>query len=71
MKDVAKKVKPEKRKYHLQEHEGYGQNVFRITDMDATECWYGFIFTSNNSKYRLKEKLTPRLSGAEVIWPLT
>lgn len=38
--------------------------------MDATDCWYGFIYTLNNSKYELKEKLSPKLEGCEAIWPV-
>jgi len=32
-------------------------------------CWYGFIFTDNSSKYLLEEEMKPKLEGLEVVYP--
>ena len=46
------------------------EDVIRIKSLDALECWYGFIYTLNNSSYRLRETMIPKLEGLEVSWPL-
>ena len=45
--------------------------VYRITDVECLDCWYGFIYTANNSPYKLKETIRPTLEGLEVVWPAT
>ena len=45
----------------------YKNDVYRITDCASSKCWYGFIYVNNQSGYNLKEKITPKLYGFEVI----
>ena len=52
------------RQTYLAEDENYGTDVFRVTDIDplrniALDCWYGYIYTRNESPYRLQETLRP------------
>ena len=43
------------------------ENVLRICSLDALECWYGFIFTKNESPYKLSETLSLQLEGLQVV----
>ena len=36
-------------------------DAIRVTSLSDLNCWYGFIYTSNDSLYKLKETLTPDL----------
>jgi hypothetical protein len=63
------KIPEEARDHYLEENADYGDTVYRVTDVEALDCWYGFIYTKNQSPYRLKETLRPQLKGLEVIYP--
>jgi hypothetical protein len=54
---------------YLEENEDYGTDVIRISDVESIDCWYGYIYTQNKSKYLLKETLRPNLTGLEVVYP--
>lgn len=41
-----------------------------MTDVEALDCWYGYIYTKNDSPYRLRETVRPQLEGLEVAWPV-
>jgi hypothetical protein len=70
MKYAAKSAAGEDSKqYYLQANEDYGEDVYRISDVESLGCWYGFIYTMNNSKYQLKETIRPTLEGLEVVHP--
>ena len=70
LKDAAKTRAPEdSRQLYLEDNEDYGTDVTRISDVECLNCWYGFIYTQNNSKYKLTETLRPALEGLEVIYP--
>jgi hypothetical protein len=43
--------------------------VYRVTDLQSLDCWYGLIYTRNDSKLPLKEAVNPILSGLEVVSP--
>ena len=58
------------RQTYLAEDEDYGTDVFRLTDVESLDCWYGYIYTKNDSPYRLKETIKPQLDGLEVVWPI-
>ena len=53
------KVPHTSRENYLEENPDYGTDVYRITDVENLDCYYGFIYTKNNSKYRLKETIRP------------
>ena len=55
--------------YLADNDEGYGDKVFRVTDVESIDCWYGYIYTQNGSPFRLRETLQPELTGLEVVWP--
>ena len=70
MKHAAKtQVGEESKQYYLQQNEDYGDQVYRISDVEALSCWYGFIYTMNNSPYELRETIRPTLEGLEVVYP--
>ena len=62
---------PDQRQTYLEENEDYGEDVFRVSDVQSIDCWYGYIYTQNNSPYRLQETVRPQLTGLEVVWPPT
>ena len=59
----------DQRQTYLEENEDYGKDVIRVSDVESLDCWYGYIYTQNNSAYRLQETVRPQLNGLEVIWP--
>lgn len=38
--------------------------------MGTFGCWYGFIYTKNDSPYALRETFTPQLNGFQQTWPI-
>lgn len=63
------KVPEEKQEKYLAESKPDYADVIRVSDIDSLSFWYGFIYTQNNSQYRLKESITPKLEGMEALWP--
>ena len=57
--------------YYLEDNEEYGRDVIRISDVEALNCWYGFIYTKNNSQFPMTETMRPNLQGLEVAYPDT
>lgn len=53
----------------MEDNEDYGTDVIRISDVECLDCWYGFIYTQNNSKYALRETIRPALEGLVVVYP--
>jgi len=54
LKYVAMNMVPlENRLYHYESELDYGPDVFKVTDLDSTKCWYGFIYLRNDSGYQL------------------
>lgn len=41
-------------------------DVYRIIDFSTSQCWYGFIYESNESGFDLKENIKPSLEGLEI-----
>ena len=37
--------------------------------IESLPCWYGYIYTQNQSAHRLQETLRPELEGLEVMYP--
>ena len=69
-KNVAQnKVPEEERDFYLEENEDYADSVWRISDVEAMDCWYGFIYTRNQSPYQYQELLRPQLKGLEIVYP--
>jgi len=56
-----------KRSYHQASNKDYGRDVYRVTDLNQSKCWYGMIYTRNDSGYELKEEIKPTLDGLEVL----
>ena len=70
-KDAAlTRVPQELRENYLEENPDYGTKVFRVTDVESLDCYYGFIYTKNESEYRLKETIRPHLKGLEINYPI-
>ena len=68
--DAAKRLAPEEDKtYYLEDNPDYGRNVTRITNVECLDCWYGFIYTKNDSPYKMTETMRPTLEGLEVVYP--
>lgn len=54
LKGAAMELSPEdSRQTYLEEDEDYGTDVIRVSDVESLDCWYGYIYTYNNSPYRL------------------
>ena len=53
----------------MEENPDYSTDVYRVSDVESLDCYYGFIYTKNNSKYRLKETIRPHLKGLEINYP--
>lgn len=64
------KANVEKHEKYLAGNVHYGEDVFRVQDIESLNCWYGYIYTENNSSKMLQEKLRPQLQGISVIYPL-
>ena len=47
------------RDIYLKDNQDYNNDVWRISDVESLNCYYGFIYTRNESKYRLKETVRP------------
>lgn len=64
------KASPDSKTFYAEDNEDYGKNVYRVSDVECLDCWYGFIYTKNDSKYKLTETMRPNLEGLEVVHPL-
>ena len=54
LKGAAMTLSPEEsRQTYLEDNEDYGTDVIRVSDVESLDCWYGYIYTRNNSAYRL------------------
>ena len=70
LKDAAQRLAPEEDKtYYLEDNPDYGQDVTRVTNVECLDCWLGFIYTKNDSKYKMTETMRPSLEGLEVMYP--
>ena len=46
LKGAAVNISPvESRQTYLEENEDYGTDVFRVSDVESIDCWYGYIYT--------------------------
>jgi hypothetical protein len=61
------KVDESNKNYPYENEEDYGQKVYRINDINASKCWYGFSYLKNDSSFTIKENALPELRGFEVI----
>ena len=56
--------------YYLKgQDEDFGDYLYRVKDL-SLQCFYGYIFTQNDSSHRFKEVLKPQLYGLEAVLPL-
>ena len=70
LKNAAMTVSPQNaRETYLQDDPNYGPDVLRIQDIDSLPCWYGYVYTQNNSEHPLSETLSLELEGLEVDYP--
>lgn len=70
LKHAARTKTPEEEKqYYLEDNPDYGTKVHRISDVQGLNCWYGYIYTCNNSEHELTETIRPALEGLEVVHP--
>lgn len=58
------------RSNYLSDNEDYGTDVLRVQDIESLPCWYGYIYTKNDSSLTLRETLRPELEGMSVIYPI-
>lgn len=58
---------PALREFYLQDMPDVQDQIWRI--QDATSMNYAFVYTQNNSKRRLVDRLTFSLQGYEVLYP--
>lgn len=58
----------ELRKNYIKNKEEY-QNCIRIQDLDSLNCWYGYIYTLNDSPYTLRDNVMLEVKGIDAIEP--
>ena len=63
-----------KRDFYLMEELEYSENLrknlYRVMDTQALNCWYGFIYSHNESiKETVRENIIPKLVGYDMMWP--
>jgi len=61
------KVDESEKSYPYANDDDYGQNVYLISNLDASKCWYGFSYLRNDSNYPIKEIAKPELDGLEIV----
>jgi len=59
----------DKRKLFKATEPYYGGKCYHVCDLCPTKAHYGYIYTKNPTQYALKEGITPKLVGSEVIYP--
>ena len=59
----------ELRKHYIKNKEEY-QNCIRIQDLDSLNCWYGYIYTFNDSAYTLRDNVMLEVKGIDAIEPV-
>ena len=59
----------ELRKNYIKNREEY-QNCIRIQDLDSLNCWYGYIYTLNDSPYILRDNVMLEVKGIDAIEPI-
>ena len=69
MKHAAMSIDSIEKTNYLADKKDY-KDCIRATDIGDIGCWYGFIYTKNNSPYRLKETITLDLKGLEIVHPV-
>ena len=62
------KAPQEMRRKYLADKEDY-QNCVRVQDFDSLNCWYGYIYTLNDSAYTLRETINLELQGIKALEP--
>ena len=69
LKDAASRLIPkDERKFCWLDKPEY-KDCYRITAIEGIDCWYGFIYTQNDSDFNMRESVTPELEGLEIAWP--
>jgi hypothetical protein len=53
----------DKKQYYLEDNPEYGNDVYRVSEVEGLNCWYGYIYTANNSPHELTETIRPGLEG--------
>ena len=41
--------------------------AYRVISLEASNCWFGFIYTMNDSVQTIEEEITAQLEGLEVM----
>ena len=66
LKDAAvTRTAPDQFERYLANRPDYS-DVVRATTLDGLDCWYGFIYTKNNSAHKLRESITLDMKGLEI-----
>ena len=63
------KAPQEMRRKYLADKEDY-QNCVRVQDFDSLNCWYGYIYTLNDSQYTLRDNVMLEVKGIDAIEPV-
>ena len=45
----------------------FGVLLRRVCSTNALECWQGYLYYKNDTKYNLKQTLTMNLEGLDII----
>ena len=54
---------PDTHEHYLRENPDYGEGVLRVQTIELLPCWYGYIYTLNDSAYTLRDNVMLELKG--------
>jgi len=57
------------RENYLANYKPLLKDAWRIAKTSLDNFWHGYIYTKNESAVLLEEKLTPTVTGMEIVWP--
>ena len=70
IKNYARNKAPQDKRRNFVENQEEYLNCIRIEDIESLNCWYGYIYTFNDSAYTLRDKVILEAPGIDVIEPI-
>lgn len=62
-------VPVEKRKFFQSKSKPEYSKSYSILDTSSIDSWFGFIFIKNDSDFKLRLEIMPKLKGAKLFYP--
>ena len=70
IKNYARNKAPQDKRRNFVENQEEYSNCIRIEDIESLNCWYGYIYTFNDSAYTLRDKVVLEAPGIDAIEPI-